>query len=142
MGNWKTWLFVIVVFLLIRQCGGCGGSDKLDLTKTNTLVLEPYDGCDLLELTLVLYADGTLHAEGVFGNGEPFSQDYGIRWEYQKRSFHDAVYEGINFTIIGGLAKDGYTNVHRPYGISPNLELLRPSATDPEARPIGKFRKK
>lgn len=25
MKNWKTWLFVIALFLMIRQCGGCVG---------------------------------------------------------------------------------------------------------------------
>ena len=59
MENWKTWLFVIAAFLLIRQGGGCGGSDGLDLSKTNKLVLEPYkgSGCNFSELTLTLYAD-------------------------------------------------------------------------------------
>ena len=145
MGNWKTWLLVIAAFLLIRQCGGCGGSDGLDLSKTNKLVLEPYNGCDFSELTLILYADGTFHAEGVWADtGKSFSQDYGSKWEYKSRSFHDTVYEGIDFSIEYGLAKNGYTYTYQSYGISPNLELIYYSATSPEnrARPEGKFRKK
>lgn len=35
MGNWKTWLSVIVLYLMVRQCGGCDGNNEAEVGESS-----------------------------------------------------------------------------------------------------------
>ena len=47
MKEYIKWIIgIIVLFWVFKSCvNGGGNNGKIDLTKTNTFVLQPYDGC-------------------------------------------------------------------------------------------------
>lgn len=99
MKEYIKWIIgIIVLFWVFKSCvNGGGNNGKIDLTKTNTFVLQPYDGCSYQSMTVTLYGDGTDHVEGIYLNGESF-KDNG-RWELITGSYHDQEQKAITFEI-------------------------------------------
>ena len=99
MKGYAKWIIAIIALVWgFKSCMNCGGNNgKMDLTRTNTLVLQPYDGCNYRSMTVTLYSDGTGHVEGTYPNGESFVNDGS--WTLVTGSYHDQEQKTINFEI-------------------------------------------